>query len=123
MAVKIDMEKAFDFMEWSSISKIFNSLGFHSRWVKWIGECITTVSFLVVINGESVDPIHPTRSLREGDLLSPFLFILGSEVLYTLLIKEENEGNLKGIRIIRGGPSITHLLFADDLILFGEATP
>lgn len=121
MALKIDMKKTFDFMEWSFIIKILESLGFYSKWIMWIKECIFTVSYSMVINGTPYGFFHHSRGLRQVDLLSPFLFIIGTKVLFRLILKEENFDNLKGINISRNGPTITHLLFADDLILYGKA--
>jgi hypothetical protein len=122
MFLKLDMEKAFDKMEWSFILAIMKKLGFHSTWTRWIETCISSTSFSVLINGSSFGKFSPYRSLRQGDPLSPFLFILGSEVLSWLLYREEQSGKTRGLKIARNNPSIHHLLFADDLLLFGKAS-
>ena len=92
MAINIDMKKAFDFMEWSFLLNILKCLGFHPKWIKRIEECITTVSFSVVINGEPVGKFSPSRGLRQRDPISAFLFILGIEALSRLINREENLG-------------------------------
>jgi hypothetical protein len=97
MAVKIDMEKAFDRMEWSFILAILSKLGFHPTWINWICICITSPSFSILIN--SFGLFNPKRGLRQGDPLSPFLFILGSEVLSHLLFRQKSQDLLKGIKI------------------------
>jgi hypothetical protein len=122
MFLKMDMEKAFDKMEWNLILVILQSLGFHANWIQWIEACISTTSFFILLNGSPYGHIAPERGLRQGDPLSPFLFILGSEVFSRLLLKEERSGNIKGMRIARNSPAINHLLFADDLLIFGKAT-
>lgn len=91
-AVKVDMEKAYDHMEWGFILKVLRLFGFHTRWVVWIQQCISTVSFSVLLNGAPFGFFSPERGLRQGYPLSPFLFILGSEVLSRFLIREENTG-------------------------------
>lgn len=121
MAIKIYMEKAFNFMEWNFLINIMSILGFHSLWISWIKECITTVSYSVIINGNPCSFSHPSRCLEQGDSLSPFLFILVTKVLMRIITKEENLGHLEGISISRNGPTISHL-FSDDLILFGKTS-
>lgn len=81
--------------------------------------CVTTVSYRIKVNGELSKRFSPERGLRQGDPLSPYLFLLCAEGLYALLNKAEEEGRLHGIKICRGAPSVSHLLFADDsLIMF-----
>ncbi|KAG8499231.1 hypothetical protein CXB51_005735 [Gossypium anomalum] len=86
-----------------------------------IMHCISTVSYSVVLNGVPGMVFTPRRGLRQGDPLSPFLFLLCSEGLSTLLRLATEEGVLKGIKASRRVPQISHLLFADDCVLFGEA--
>jgi hypothetical protein len=101
MALKLDMEKAFDFMEWSFLLKILELLGFQPTWIKWISQCITTSSFSILLDGTPFGKLFPSKGLRQGDSLSPFLFILSSEILSRLLLREENLGSLHGIKIAR----------------------
>jgi hypothetical protein len=122
MFLKLDMEKAFDKMEWPFILSIMKKLGFHPIWISWIETCISSSHFSILINGSSFGNFSPGRGLRQGDPVSPFLFILGSEVLSHLLQREETLGNIRGMIIAKSNPAIHHLLFADDLLLFGKAT-
>ncbi|XP_040949964.1 uncharacterized protein [Gossypium hirsutum] len=92
------------------------------RWVKAIMQCITTVSYSVAMNRHREEKFQPTRGLRQCDPLSPFLFLLCGERLSKLLRLAEREGLLRGVKVSRNGPPISHILFADDYILFREAT-
>jgi hypothetical protein len=122
MFLKMDMEKAFDRMEWSFLLAVLDKLGFSSTWVSWIKTCISTPSFSILLNGSTFGFISPGRGLRQGDPLSPFLFILGTEVFSRLMFKEERNEFFKGLQIARNCTAIHHLLFADDLLIFGKAT-
>ena len=121
VALKLDMEKAFDSMEWNFLLKILELLGFQPTWINWINQCITTSSFSILLDGAPFGKFFPSRGLRQGDPLSPFLFILGSEILSRLLLREENLGALHGIKIARISPPISHLLFVDDVMVFSKA--
>ncbi|KAK5839778.1 hypothetical protein PVK06_008617 [Gossypium arboreum] len=76
----------------------------------------------MVINGHIREKFLPTRGLRQGGPLSPFLFLLCGEGLSSLLRLAKSGGLFKGVKVSRNGPQISHLLFVDDFILFGEAT-
>jgi hypothetical protein len=101
MAVKIDMEKAFDRMEWDFLLSILTKLGFDSVWINWIRICVSSTVFSILINGSPFGFFTPSRGLRQGDPLSPFLFILGTEALSRMFHQQESLGILKGIRICK----------------------
>lgn len=121
IAVKIYMSKEYDRIEWGFLKAVLERLGFHSVWISWIMECVTSVSYFFLINGGSQGKVIPSRGLRHGDPLSPYLFILCSEVLSGLCCKAQLNGVLTGIRVARHSPQVNHLLFPDDTIFFCKA--
>jgi hypothetical protein len=121
MAVKLDMAKAFDQMEWSFLLHIFRLLGFNDLWIHMIHQCLSSVKFSVMLDGSPYGNFSSSRGLRQGDPLSPFLFILGAEALSRLILSEENNGKLHGIQISRNSPSVSHLAYADDFFFFSKA--
>jgi hypothetical protein len=108
-------------MEWPFINMVLNSMGFPSKLSKVIMGCITIVSYQVLINGQPSDKLTPERGLRQGDPLSPYIFILCANVLSGLMHEESKKNNLHGIQVARGSPVITHLFFADDSLIFARA--
>lgn len=97
-------------------------MGFSQQWIKWMMMCITTVSYEFCFNGSSIGPIQPTRGLRQGDPLSPYLFLLCVEGLSNSLSNAANEGLIHGAQICSAAPVVTYLLFADDSFLFFRAS-
>ena len=122
MALKLDMSKAYDRVEWAYLEAIMGKMGFDQKWVSLIMECISTVSYSILINGEPSPVIHPTRGLRQGDPLSPFLFLICSEGLHSLLHQAAEANQIRGVSICKRGPRLTHLFFADDSVIFCRAS-
>ena len=96
-------------------------MGFNECWIGLVMKCITSVSYLVIINGLVHGSIVPTRGLRQGNPLSPFLFLLCAEGFSALINEVARCQQLNGISICMGSPKITHLFFADDSLLFCSA--
>ncbi|PKI31207.1 hypothetical protein CRG98_048402, partial [Punica granatum] len=122
IGMKIDFMKAFDKLEWNFIVKILQQLGFHPTFISWIYQCVSTSTFSILLNGSPHGHFSPSRRLRQGDPISPYLFVISMEILSRLLYRAETNGEIKGIQISRGGPQITHLMFADDLLILTKAT-
>ena len=119
MAVKLDMSKAYDRVEWHFLREMMQKMDFCSRWINWTMKCVETVSYSFNINGEVKEYIVPERGIRQGDPLSPYLFLMCSEGFSNLLTRAEEEKKISGLKISRKGPSLTHLFFADDPISVG----
>ena len=89
--------------------------------IRWIYECVSFVSFSIIVNGEPRGHIVPTKGLRQGDHLSPYLFLLVSEGLNELIKHIVSDGKIQGFSLCRGGPKISRMFFTDDSLLFCRA--
>ena len=118
MALKLDMSKAYDRVEWCFLEELMRKMGFHERWINLTMVCVKTVTYSILVNGEPRGLIHPSRGIRQGDPLSPFLFLLCTEGLNGLIKQAEVNGDIHGFSLYRRGPKLTHLLFADDSLFF-----
>ncbi|RVW50576.1 Transposon TX1 uncharacterized 149 kDa protein [Vitis vinifera] len=121
---KLDIEKAYDSINWKFLLKTLHKMGFGPRWVGWMWSCISTAKFSVLVNGVPAGFFPSSKGLRQGDPLSPYLFVLGMEVLDALLRRAVAGGYLSGCSIKgdrRHNLKISHLFFADDTIVFCEA--
>jgi ribonuclease HI len=121
-AIKLDMSKAYDRIEWSFLDKIMRKMGFADQFVDLIMKCVSTVTYRIKVNGEFSDQINPQRGLRQGDPLSPYLFILCAEGLSALFRKAEMNGEIQGIRVCPRAVSVSHLFFADDTLVLFKAS-
>jgi len=121
VVLKLDISKAYDRIDWAYLRDVMSKMGFSEKWIQWIMMRVETVDYSVILNKEMVGPIIPGRGLRQGDPLSPYLFILCAEGLSALIRNAENRGDLQGVRVCRNAPRVSHLLFADDCFLFFQA--
>ncbi|XP_074292116.1 uncharacterized protein LOC141618970 [Silene latifolia] len=121
--LKLDMSKAFDRVSWHFLMAVLRHMGFPTHWRDLIWECISIVSYSVLINGTPSSTFRPTSGLRQGDPLSPYLFIICMEVLSRQLAMAERMKLFTGIKISRYAPTLSHLFFADDALLCCKATP
>lgn len=119
--VKINLEKAYDRLEWGFIQDTLQHFVLPQHLVDVIMLCVTTSTFGIFWNGEATDKFTPSRRLRQGDPLSPYLFVLCMERLDHLIEEKVEQGLWKPISVNRGGPKLSHLCFVDDLILFSKA--
>lgn len=117
---KIDLEKAFDHVKWPFLLEVLQKMGFGQVWQTWILGCISKVPFSILINGTAYGKFISEKGLRQGDPLSPFLFLLVSEVLTMLFDKAEATDLLSGFLSSdsTAAVKVSHLQFADDTLVF-----
>lgn len=121
VSIKTDMSKAYDRVEWSFLKTLMEKMGFAREWVRWVMTCVSTVSYTILLNGREHGFIRPERGIRQGDPISPSLFIMCAEALVSVLNNAEQKGRLHGIKLDAEGPAVHHLLFADDSLLLCKA--
>ncbi|GKU90659.1 hypothetical protein SLEP1_g4626 [Rubroshorea leprosula] len=119
---KIDFEKAYDKVSWSFLDHMMQKMGFCEKWRLWIQECLRSSLVSILVNGSPSRQFNVSRGLRQGDPLSPFLFLIIAEGLNGLVTEAIKNGKLEGVEVGNRSFSISHLQYADDTILFGKAT-
>jgi hypothetical protein len=96
---KLDIEKAYDHVNWDSLLYVLSRMGFGSKWIRWIHICISMVRFSVLINDTPASFFNSSRGIRQGDPLSPLFFLLEMEVLSRLLKRTEEGGYIRGFQV------------------------
>lgn len=118
-AVKIDVSKAFDSVQWSFLLTVLGALKFPEKFILWIKKCIEMASFSIQINGELAGYFNSKRGLRQGCSLSPYLFVICMQVLSKLLDKAAAEKRI-GFHPYCKDLNLTHICFADDVLVFSD---
>ena len=121
MAFKIDLEKAYDRVDWNFLEHTLESFGFPSLIIRLVMNCVQASNLSIFWNGNRLDSFQPRRGLRQGDPISPYLFVLCMERLACFISKQVDEGIWDGVAVSRGEPRVSHLMFADDHLLFCKA--
>lgn len=119
---KVDFEKAYDYVSWDYLQYIMELMGLCDTWRRWIQGCLFSSTISILVNGSPTDEFTPKRGLRQGDPLSPFPFLLAAEGLSKLFDRTTTLRAFKGIRIGGQEIEVTHLQFADDMLIIGEST-
>jgi hypothetical protein len=118
---KMDVEKACDHVNWHFLLYMLKRCGFGAKWCSWISFCISSIRFSILVNGSPEGFLDSSRGLRQGDPLSPLLFVFVMEALSHMLSAGINDGLLDGFKV--GNVTVSHLLFADDTLIFCKASP
>eukprot|EP00253_Pinus_taeda_P004733 PITA_04733 len=121
MLLKIDLSKAFDSISWEYTQKILRAFGFASSWIRWISSLISSMFFSILINGVPSSTFRPSRGIKQGDPLSPFLLVIMAEGLGRSINSAILSRNLKGITLHQA-PTISHQQFVDDNMIFGHSS-
>lgn len=120
--LKLDVSKAYDRLEWRYIEGMLNKFGFDPGWIDRLMACVKSVTYSFVSNRKVFGDVRPQRGIRQGDPISPYIYILCVEGLSSMLRRNEDAGLIHGVSIARGAPRISHMLFADDCYLFFRAS-
>jgi hypothetical protein len=115
----LNFEKTFDIIEWGFFFTTLSKLRFSPKWIKWVSSLYLLASSLVKVNRESEEDFKLSRSMRQGCLLAPYLFILATDVFRHML--DDTKYNVEGLTLPRGG-CVQNQTFADDTTLYLKGT-
>ncbi|KAF7832087.1 uncharacterized protein G2W53_014420 [Senna tora] len=121
VTLKVDLHKAYDKISWSFLEEVLSYMNFPQHWQNMLLQCVTTTSMRVKINGELTEWFTTAAGLRQGDPLSPYLYVLCTNVLSNYLIRAQDEKSIRGLKISHNAPSVNHLMYTDDILLFFRA--
>ncbi|KAM0061725.1 putative RNA-directed DNA polymerase [Helianthus debilis subsp. tardiflorus] len=118
--LKIDFEKAYDNVNWEFLLSCLDQMGFPCKWCIWVKGILRSARSAVLVNGSPTFEFQCQKGVRQGDPLSPFLFLIVMEAFSCLIRKATDLRELKDLRVFEGGKSLSHLLYADDALILGE---
>jgi Reverse transcriptase (RNA-dependent DNA polymerase) len=121
-ALKADINKAFDTIEWGFIQASLTAVGIPKKLVTLIMLCLASSKVTVQVNGKGSGYLTPTRGLQQGCPLKPYLYIIAMEFMTKRLTRAVEERRVRGMVLAPTAPRLTHALYADDVVIFGEAT-
>lgn len=119
--LKIDIAKAFDTISWTFIEHILQLLNFPNKFTSFLLFCLKNVTYTPILNGKKCPPFNPERGIKQGDPISPYIFILGMEYLSKLIKDQIQANNWKPFTFKNKNIAISHILFADDVLFFCKA--
>ncbi|XP_028786509.1 uncharacterized protein LOC114742412 [Neltuma alba] len=122
MAIKIDLEKAYDRVNWNFLINCLNEMQIPTHVTQIISHCISLAKMQLLWNGEKTEEFKPTRGVQQGDPISPYLFVICMEKLAQMIQERVNKNEWTPISLCKQGPPLSHLFFADDIILFSEVS-
>jgi len=122
LALKVDIAKALDTLDWSFLSRVLKSFGFNDLFCKWIQSILSFAKLSILINGKLHGFFSYSKGVRQGDPLAPLLFCLAEEVLSRSITKIVREGKLKFFNGSRNNHVPSHILYADDIMIFCKGT-
>ncbi|XP_057774769.1 uncharacterized protein LOC130993749 [Salvia miltiorrhiza] len=122
MACKVDIKKAFDTLSWRFILCAMEAMGFDQRFLNWISTIFGSARISILYNGQLCGYFSCSRGVRQGDPLSPIIFGIAEDVLSCMFMKAVKDGCLTPMSMSRANNFPTHLLYADDILLFCKAS-
>ena len=121
LVFKLDFEKAYNHVNWYFLDHVLEKKEFSPKWRTWMRGCLSSVSYAILVNRNAKGWVKVSRGLRQGDPLSPFLFIIVAYVLSRMLLRAEERSMLEGFKVGRNRTRVSHLQFADDTIFFSNS--
>ena len=118
----MDLEKAYDHINWDFLMYMLRRCGFRGKWCSWIAHCISSMQFLALVNGSSTRFFSISRGSRQEDPLSPLVFVLVMKALGMMISIAVSGGLLSGF-CMRIEVDISHLVFTDGTLIFCGADP